>query len=212
MTADDLKAARDLVDAAIVAPWSVEEHHSRPNGPDECTVLDGNGFWVAEVGADPKSAAFIAASRTLVPRLLDEVTRLTQDNADCRATLTEVTEQLAAIRERSLLTSKSFMGDVDRLQRQLAKAEQERDEARLSLAGIEGERDGYRYTALGWQKRATTAEAERDRMKPLYDACIAVDRTTCTCGGEAGCEDTCPLGIASKAMWDAMARAALEAP
>ena len=67
----DLAKLRVRADAATQpGPWSVSvvRHQAR----DIYTVLDANGFWVADVGAAPDDAAFIAAaSPDVVLELLD---------------------------------------------------------------------------------------------------------------------------------------------
>jgi hypothetical protein len=81
MTDEELQQARRLVEAAIVGPWSHKRYDKDPiNGPND-VVLDANAMWVADIGDDPSSAAFIATSRALVPRLLDEIDRLRERHA-----------------------------------------------------------------------------------------------------------------------------------
>ena len=79
ITDDEIKAARALCDAATPGPWK----HVR--GPAARDVLyDANGRellftsneYYARADLEENDAAFIAAARTLVPRLLDEVERL----------------------------------------------------------------------------------------------------------------------------------------
>ena len=74
LTALQLQQARSFVDAAVCGPWrlAVEPHRDG----DHYTVMDANGMWVAAVGDDSASAAFIAVSRDLVTKLLDEIARL----------------------------------------------------------------------------------------------------------------------------------------
>lgn len=76
ITDDEIKSARALCDAATPGPWK----HVR--GPAARDVLyDANGRellftsneYYARADLEENDAAFIAAARTLVPRLLDEV-------------------------------------------------------------------------------------------------------------------------------------------
>lgn len=98
LTAEDIKAARELVEKATRGPWFVQEqrHYADPTRSRlnvMYTATDahnlGAKFSLARVelfgsgnGNDEGNAAFIAAARTLVPALLDEVERLTKHCAD----------------------------------------------------------------------------------------------------------------------------------
>ena len=86
----DLDAAEKLANAATQpGPWvSVVQDGN-------ATVVDAHGMWVADCGAAPADAAFIAASRQLVPALIAEVRQL-------RAKLADAHEQLDACCERCL--------------------------------------------------------------------------------------------------------------
>lgn len=74
----DLDECRKLYEQATQpAPWvSVVQDGN-------ATVVDAHGMWVADCGSAPDDAAFIAASRQLVPALVAEVRHL-------RAKLTEL--------------------------------------------------------------------------------------------------------------------------
>lgn len=93
LTDEELKAARALVEAATPGEWNVQEWRhwadpSKRNFTVQYTATDrfneGAKFALAtvelygysETGSTEANAAFIAASRTLVPKLLDEVERL----------------------------------------------------------------------------------------------------------------------------------------
>lgn len=105
MTDDELSAARALCDAATSGPWTSDLDMFDENEGIVACVMDGeistiikiatdlripnSNPWTAEdsrrrdaawelarEGQEVRDAAFIAASRTLVPKLLDEVTRL----------------------------------------------------------------------------------------------------------------------------------------
>lgn len=70
----DLDAADKLANAVTQpGPWvSVVQDGN-------ATVVDAHGMWVADCGAAPDDAAFIAASRTLVVDLIAEVRQLRAD-------------------------------------------------------------------------------------------------------------------------------------
>ena len=68
MTDDELAAAKALCDAATPGPW--EDVAGMLRSPDASVVLRFDGYESEE------DAAFIAASRTLVPQLIAEVERL----------------------------------------------------------------------------------------------------------------------------------------
>lgn len=88
MTPDDLSAARALVDAAQQPPWRVVDGDVLAPDDIECPRgFNPTNYVVKEPQAN--DAAFIAASRTLVPALLDEIQRLTQELAVARSVSTE---------------------------------------------------------------------------------------------------------------------------
>lgn len=73
-------------EAALVdAPWTIrrdiDESADRveDRDPDEFTVLDGAGMWVAKVGSDQVAADFIAAARSREPKLAREVLRQAEE-------------------------------------------------------------------------------------------------------------------------------------
>lgn len=123
LTDDELAAARALVDSATPGPWSRRwEPHGRYGGGDDwhidsdapgggcvsCGLADGPEAEYPQSAAD---AAFIAASRTLVPRLLAEIDRL-RKNTD---TLSAVVATDSAARDnlRDQLVDKD--AEIDRL-------------------------------------------------------------------------------------------------
>jgi len=80
-TEAERKALHSLVSATVPGPWRVSiECLSK-----RCLVFDGNGMWVVDCGEDPDGARFIAAARTAVPALLDEIERLTAEVTHLRA-------------------------------------------------------------------------------------------------------------------------------
>lgn len=104
MTLAELAAARALCEAASPGPWIASKHHlavETAQLANDGTVY-GNLMWVVEPGdADDehgrvaefdRSAAFIAASRTLVPDLIAEVDRLRSERDEARALLPTETE------------------------------------------------------------------------------------------------------------------------
>jgi hypothetical protein len=102
MSEEEIAAARTLCEAATPGPWTfkspdapagaVDIYHP-DDGRDDCRVAE----WVQEIHED-RNASFIAASRSLVPRLLAEVDRLRADLG--RAT----TERDAAMEHIAILT------------------------------------------------------------------------------------------------------------
>lgn len=69
MTDAELTRWQTLLVDCVPLPWSVK--HSRHQGSDVYTVLDANGFWVADCGNDPIAAEWIAEARTALPTALD---------------------------------------------------------------------------------------------------------------------------------------------
>ena len=83
ITDDEIKAARALCEAATPGPWTArfDEYVIGDNVSARVSIRNDDGAWVDSertiVNESMRGdAAFIAASRTLVPRLLDEVERL----------------------------------------------------------------------------------------------------------------------------------------
>ena len=81
-----LDAWQELCDAATEGPWilTAEEPHGiaclmAPN--DSLLMLDRDGMACVD---KPEDARFIAAARTAMPVLLDEVRRLRAELDDCR--------------------------------------------------------------------------------------------------------------------------------
>lgn len=78
MSPAEIAALRKLADAATPGPWAVEDErgevvtrHWQGETPVVCGPPRARGW-----DLDPEDAAFIAAARTAVPALLDEVERL----------------------------------------------------------------------------------------------------------------------------------------
>lgn len=65
----NLKQVRKLCEDAAVGPWKVGV---RTDEPDYCYVSTPGGMYM-DVGYAPNTARFIAASRTLMPLLLEVV-------------------------------------------------------------------------------------------------------------------------------------------
>jgi hypothetical protein len=64
----DIEGLRKIIAAATQpGPWSTHKVET------EYSVLDANGFWVAECGPAPHDAALIAVSRVALPAALDEL-------------------------------------------------------------------------------------------------------------------------------------------
>lgn len=99
MTAEEIAKLRELAQAATQpSPWTVVQQD--PDGGGMASiVLDGHGMWVADCGAAPQDAAFIAAaSPSSVLSLID---RLAAANAEIVALRHEVEAMReAADRER----------------------------------------------------------------------------------------------------------------
>ena len=99
LTPDELAAIRERCDKATPGPWTVKRRYS--NGCEivpriTCAPDDDRGCgWIADAIGAPylghestiPNAEFIAAARTSVPRLLDEVDRLHRENGRLRAGL-----------------------------------------------------------------------------------------------------------------------------
>lgn len=95
MTPDELKRLRELCEKATAGPWksdycgdvwtiSGEVPHVNDGGME---LFQGIGTTTR--GPDNGNAAFIAAARTAVPALLDEVERLEEENAMLRGKIPE---------------------------------------------------------------------------------------------------------------------------
>lgn len=84
MTFAELQHASQLADSAIQGPWRTQ-HYDMDSTPVDI-VLDANEMWVADFGNDPKSAAFVAAARSIVPQLIGEVIKLRSALLDIQTT------------------------------------------------------------------------------------------------------------------------------
>ena len=107
MTTEELKRLRELCDAATGGPWSVRSlwHGGFAvfGPPNPLLRADGkpwkNGKTKCDVANTDEDNAFIAASRTALPALLDEVEKLRRDYltvADAVARSSTSAEDLAA--------------------------------------------------------------------------------------------------------------------
>lgn len=85
MTSGELIAARVLVNAATPGPWESTTEDHMPIGLHvrgrSLLMLDRDGMACVDRRED---AAFIAASRLLVPALLNEIARLTLERDEAR--------------------------------------------------------------------------------------------------------------------------------
>lgn len=64
---DELQA---LLDAGTGLPWCSDQHPNTAFKPDQFTVRDSNGMWVAELGPARNDADLIAAAVNALPALL----------------------------------------------------------------------------------------------------------------------------------------------
>lgn len=72
MTPSELQHLRELCERATPCPWRTVEV-GLVRDKQTFTVLDADEMWVADCGAAPHDAAFIAAARSAVPALIEEV-------------------------------------------------------------------------------------------------------------------------------------------
>lgn len=122
MTDAELAAARALVDAATPGPWRKQQWKNRT----DADVFSGGDVFLAHLH-DADNAAFIAASRTLVLQLLDEVKRSHADNAVLlvaadadanRSRLATAMNQIARLTaglEEATAVADRFAADVERV-------------------------------------------------------------------------------------------------
>ena len=74
MTPARIKELREMLAKTVDRPWSVK--HGRHQAADFYTVLDANGFWLADCGNDKAGAETIAVAPSALEEALDEVERL----------------------------------------------------------------------------------------------------------------------------------------
>lgn len=121
MTDDDIKAARALCDAATPAPW---ENHGRSVRDASQSIAE----WLIH-----DDAAFIAAARTLVPTLLDELESARRDTAiahqdasqlsgDANYALRELKKRMFAKIERYERDAEALTADLAATKAALAEA------------------------------------------------------------------------------------------
>ena len=136
MTDADLKAAAELADKATPGPW---EHRG-----DEITAThpDGSGWSVGHT-LDSEDAAFIAASRTLIPQLLAEVDRLTKERDEWRDACQAISDLFDPLHHKALPHSALLTARAAkeahlnvRAHRDLALAQIARLEESLRIAAI----------------------------------------------------------------------------
>ncbi len=90
MTDDDLNLWRKLSEAATKGKWST--CGTLPANGTEHVCSDSDSCYhniIASSICEHENAAFIAAARTAVPALLDEVERLRRENAELKYKLSE---------------------------------------------------------------------------------------------------------------------------
>lgn len=109
---DLTKKARALADGATAGPWTVECDESGFE-----TIVDRDGMYVVDMGCGGPNgvdAAFIAASRELVPALCDEVERLEAE--------------LTLARSARIDLPRRQLEEIGRLRAEVERLERERDE------------------------------------------------------------------------------------
>jgi hypothetical protein len=135
LTDDELRAIEDRAAKATPGPWTVSFD---PNRPNHGWVYDADNDCLAG-DLEPGDAAFIAAARTDVPRLV----------AALRA---EREARASADGQIRLIFSKEFRAEL--LERTV-----ECDTLRAKVRGIEKERDVERARAAYWKACAEQTEA-----------------------------------------------------
>lgn len=86
MTPEELAAIRARCEAATPGLWtSYENREVSPEGYAVCGPTSTDIAYLGITNQDSYDADFIAYARTDVPKLLDEVSRLTAENARLRA-------------------------------------------------------------------------------------------------------------------------------
>ena len=85
MTHPDLARAAELCEGAAPKPWTV-----RIDASGFVSVIDANGFQVADFGCgDERSAEFAAESRALIPQLLQHIATQSAVIGELRTALVE---------------------------------------------------------------------------------------------------------------------------
>ena len=79
LTADDLKQARELCEKATPGEWFVENLFGVYFGCEDYQIANTLCTGITEEGCE-ENAKFIAASRTLIPKLLDHIEALQKEN------------------------------------------------------------------------------------------------------------------------------------
>jgi len=79
MTPEELQRARELCDTATRGPWycrGASHDDFAPRSRVSWVASENDNVAIVPVGIKTHDAKFIAESRTLIPKLLDEIDRL----------------------------------------------------------------------------------------------------------------------------------------
>lgn len=187
MTTNDIDAIRKLTDAATPGPWGVgndtfvaSELERLPKGViqyryavaelDEYTREESDEPNPVPAAAD---AEFIAAARTLVPALCDEVEQLraytetTRHHQQKHAEAVREVEQLRAELDRVRLGSVELISRVHYAEQQRAATAAELKKVRAELAANERSEDARLAIA---KAELTRLRAELEKVRAVVDA------------------------------------------
>lgn len=157
----DIEALRAICGAATQpGPWVAVTQDGNT------TVVDAHGMWVADCGAAPRDAEFIAAARTAVPESLDEIEQLRKER-----------DEVAAAREQGLVALESYRLAGKRWVEEKVRLEVEQNilgeiikRGEADYESLAAERDTAIERRDWWRVRAEKMETERDRLRSLIFA------------------------------------------
>lgn len=146
-TAAGRDALRRLADAASLGPWEVRASDDPDADEGDCFIyITDRDYWRPDLRR-PDNAAFVAASRTAVPALLDAL-----DRAEAR-----IADLVAARQKDSLdlvdaqVECSRLAGELAAAQARIAELESDRDALRRDIVDNfepEADRDGRRIAEL----------------------------------------------------------------
>lgn len=172
MTTNDLDAARRVINRSTEGPWVLVQRQdadrrflavvSQPEG--EMTFAN-----VAEVPLEPgddindwrNDAEFIAAARTLVPALCDEVEQLRAELAK----QTDLKKRYARTAANLVNQRDNHAAQADRFSAELAETRAALDHANRELAGTRADRDSAVKANTAWANQTAAKDAVVDAAK-----------------------------------------------
>lgn len=166
MTHDELKKLKELCENATPGPWKGDEFEMlAPKAP---TLIPGNVkiVWAEDHPMNEWDADFIAAAREALPKLIEEVERLKEENKDLEESYHEASDVF-----------KRNMGEQNLKKR--AEVEKERDRALRRVEKLEKVLTSLNedeFLTLDWKHIIDRALAEDDKTKKTPVAIYRINK------------------------------------